>query len=152
MLPRTAPGRRAGTEPSAVVHALWVRPARLLWWVERGGPPVPHAVHVPPGSAHPAHPGALRAEQRAALLRSGLAGEALHAVLAGPTRWLPALLPAHDGVPLPSPDAFVRVPAPRRHPAPVELAVTNLPCTAPPLSVSVDVVRGQQRRQPARGP
>ncbi|WP_432574194.1 hypothetical protein [Kineococcus sp. SYSU DK005] len=142
MLPRTAAGRRAAPEPSAVVHAVWVRPGRLLWWVERGGPPVPHAVHVPAGATHPAHPGALRGQQRAALLRSGMAGAALHAVLAGPTRWVPALLPARDGVPLPSPDAFARLPWPRRHPAPVELAVTELPCTAPPLGVSVEVVRG----------
>ncbi|WP_432491271.1 hypothetical protein [Kineococcus gypseus] len=141
MRPPTSAGSRSGSGPVAVVHALWVRPGRLLWWVERGGPAVPQAVHVPAGADDPAHPGALRSGQRAALLRSGLAGETLHGVLAGPTRWVPALLPVRDGVPVPSPDAFARVPGPRRHPAPVELGVVQLPCTAPPLGVSVEAVR-----------
>ncbi|WP_432483515.1 hypothetical protein [Kineococcus esterisolvens] len=139
MLPRTAAGSRPGSGPVAVVHVLWVRPARLLWWVERGGQPGPC---TPREACSGAHPAALRAGQRAALLRSGLAGEALHGVLAGPTRWVPALLPVRDGVPLPSPDAFTRVPAPRPRPAPVELAPVQLPCTAPPLAASVDALRG----------
>ncbi|WP_432492396.1 hypothetical protein [Kineococcus auxinigenes] len=142
MLPRTSAGSRPGAGPVAVVHVLWVRPARLLWWVERGGPPGPR----PAGACGGAHPAALRAGQRALLLRSGLAGEALHGVLAGPTRWVPALLPVRDGVPVPSPDAFARVPAPRRTPAPVELSVVRLPCTAPPLAGSVEAVRAAGSR------
>ncbi|MCI2237127.1 hypothetical protein MO973_40090 [Paenibacillus sp. TRM 82003] len=138
MLPRTAAAHRAATAPVGVVHALWVRPARLLWWVERGGPPAERGTGTAPGGVHPA---ALDGGQRVELLRSGLAGEALHAVLAGPTRWVPALVPARDGVPVPGPDAFARVPVPRRHPAPVELAVVHLPCTAPALAVSVDALR-----------
>ncbi|WP_337061753.1 hypothetical protein [Kineococcus sp. G2] len=148
MLPRTAAGHRAATAPVGVVHALWVRPARLLWWVERGGSPAARGGRAPQGGTHPA---ALDGGQRVELLRSGLAGEALHAVLAGPTRWVPALVPVRDGVPVPSPDAFARVPVPRRHPAPVELAVVHLPCTAPALGVSVDALRGMGARARSGG-